>query len=330
MPRPIFMLVSGDARRLDALRHDLSRRYEADYQVCVASSAAAALTMLAVLAGARAEVALVIADEYLADMPAVDFLARAHSLHAGAKRILLIYHGDWSPENPAVLAIAVGKIDYHLYGPWTLGGLGGGVLLRRERGDKLGSGVNVELAIDLPQVELDRLGRQEQVGRDVTVRRSAPHRRDHAPFLRRERAIVVLRQPVAPAGRTQLGLGLAGPGARVQPFESFQCGPQVLTGRCPPAGPVQAAPVRQQRTSPLERHGPPVVERERAGEGRVEVVVEQTAAAGRRGGGHRTGAADRLAFEPGQHAAGVALPALAGIGLDEIRNPRDDHRLLVP
>jgi len=26
MQRPIFMLVSGDARRLNALRHDLSRR----------------------------------------------------------------------------------------------------------------------------------------------------------------------------------------------------------------------------------------------------------------------------------------------------------------
>jgi hypothetical protein len=30
MQRPIFMLVSGDGLRLDALRHDLSRRYEAD------------------------------------------------------------------------------------------------------------------------------------------------------------------------------------------------------------------------------------------------------------------------------------------------------------
>jgi hypothetical protein len=70
MRRPIFMLVSGDGPRLDALRHDLSRRYEADYQVCVGSSAASALTMLAVQAGARAEVALVIADEHLADMPA--------------------------------------------------------------------------------------------------------------------------------------------------------------------------------------------------------------------------------------------------------------------
>src|SRR5690348_2162760 len=90
MQRPVFMLVSEDGARLDALRQDLSRRYEADYQVSIASSAVAALTMLAVLAGARAEVALVIADEHLADMPAADFLARVHGLHPGAKRIPLI------------------------------------------------------------------------------------------------------------------------------------------------------------------------------------------------------------------------------------------------
>jgi thioredoxin reductase (NADPH) len=118
MQRPIFLLVSGDGLRLDALRDDLSRRYQADYQVSVAGSAAAALTMLAVQAGSDAEVALVIADERLADMPAADFLARAHGLHPGAKRILLINHGDWSPGHPAILALAVGKIDYHLYAPW--------------------------------------------------------------------------------------------------------------------------------------------------------------------------------------------------------------------
>ena len=118
MQRPIFLLVSGDGLRLDALRDDLSRRYQADYQVTVAGSAAAALTTLAVQAGSAAEVALVIADERLADMPAVDFLARAHGLHPGAKRILLIDHGDWSPGHPAILALAVGKIDYHLYAPW--------------------------------------------------------------------------------------------------------------------------------------------------------------------------------------------------------------------
>ena len=36
MQRPIFLLVSGDGLRLDALRDDLSRRYQADYQVSVA------------------------------------------------------------------------------------------------------------------------------------------------------------------------------------------------------------------------------------------------------------------------------------------------------
>jgi len=104
----------------------------------------------------------------------------------------------------------------------------------------------------------------------------------------------------------------------VQSLESFQRGPQVLASGRPPAGPVQAAAERQQGTGPLERHGPLVVERERAGEGRVEVVVEQAAAAGRRGGRHRTGGTGRLAFEAGEHAAGVAGTALASVGLDEI------------
>ena len=118
MRRPIFMLVSDDEPRLEALRYDLNRRYQADYQVCVASAAAAGLTMMAVLAGAGAEVALIIADEHLADMPAVDLLARAHGLQPRAKRILLIDRGNWTGPHPAIEAMAVGKIDYYLYVPW--------------------------------------------------------------------------------------------------------------------------------------------------------------------------------------------------------------------
>lgn len=118
MQRPIFMLVADDGPRLEALRLDLSRRYEADYRVVGVASAGAALAMLGDLAGSGAEVALLIADEHLADMPAVDFLARAHELHPGAKRVLLIDRGDWSGTHPAVLAMAFGSIDYHLYVPW--------------------------------------------------------------------------------------------------------------------------------------------------------------------------------------------------------------------
>ena len=118
MERPIFLLVSDDGPRLEALRHDLCRRYEADYQVATAITAAAGLTVLAVQAGSGAEVALIIADEHLKDMPAVDFLARAHGLHRGAKRILLIDRGNWAVEHPAIAAMAVGKYDYHLWFPW--------------------------------------------------------------------------------------------------------------------------------------------------------------------------------------------------------------------
>ena len=36
MQRPIFLLVCDNGRRLERLRHDLSRRYGADYQVSIA------------------------------------------------------------------------------------------------------------------------------------------------------------------------------------------------------------------------------------------------------------------------------------------------------
>jgi len=116
--RPVFLLVAEDGPRRAALTADLKRRYDADYQVIGAASAAAALTMLADFADSGAVVALVFADERLSEMPAVDFLARAHGLHPGAKRVLLVARGDWSAAHPAVSAMALGKIDYHLWVPW--------------------------------------------------------------------------------------------------------------------------------------------------------------------------------------------------------------------
>jgi thioredoxin reductase (NADPH) len=117
VPRPVFFVVAGDRPRLEALTRDLQRRYGADYDV-VGAAAATALTILKDLANTGAEVALLIADERLTEVPAVDLLERAHDLHPGAKRILLIERGDWSAAHPAVTAMATGQIDYHLYAPW--------------------------------------------------------------------------------------------------------------------------------------------------------------------------------------------------------------------
>jgi len=118
MQRPIFLLAADDQARLDGLSRDLTRRYDADYLVVGVASAGQALTRLADLARSGPEVALVIADQHLGDMPAVDFLAQAHGLHRWAKRILLVDRGDWSAAHPAVSAMALGQIDYHLFAPW--------------------------------------------------------------------------------------------------------------------------------------------------------------------------------------------------------------------
>jgi thioredoxin reductase (NADPH) len=74
--------------------------------------------MLADFAAAGAVVALLFADERVAEMAAVEFLARGHDLHPGAKRVLLVERGDWSAAHPAVSAMALGRIDYHLWVPW--------------------------------------------------------------------------------------------------------------------------------------------------------------------------------------------------------------------
>jgi len=121
MQRPRLVVVSEDPPRLEELTDELRRRYEPDYQVVSMASASDALARLAGLRQARAEAALVIADERLAQMPAVGFLARAHELHPGAKRVLLSNRSDWSPTHTAVGAVAQGQIDYYLLGPWAAG-----------------------------------------------------------------------------------------------------------------------------------------------------------------------------------------------------------------
>jgi thioredoxin reductase (NADPH) len=129
-----LVVLSEDAPRLEALADDLKRRYEADYQVVSVASASDALAMLADVGQTGADVAVLIADEELAEMPAIGFLARAHELHPHAKRVLFIHRGNWTPSHPAVRALAQGQIDFHLWAPWSAGrrpDTGGGFGLQR-------------------------------------------------------------------------------------------------------------------------------------------------------------------------------------------------------
>lgn len=118
MSQPVFLVVAEDRRVREELSEDLRRRFSADFRIVEAASAATALSMLTDFARTFVDVTLMIADERLIGMGAVDFLVRAHELHPSAKRVLLVERGDWSSTHPAIAATALGQIDYHLYDPW--------------------------------------------------------------------------------------------------------------------------------------------------------------------------------------------------------------------
>jgi thioredoxin reductase (NADPH) len=99
--RAVIQLLLGDGHgdRND-LAADLRRRFGADYEIVAGRDA-----------GVDGPVALVIAGD-------ADVLAAAHRRHPAAKRVLLVDRGDWSAGHPAIAALALGRIDYHLYRPW--------------------------------------------------------------------------------------------------------------------------------------------------------------------------------------------------------------------
>lgn len=79
--RPVLFLIDDDLGVMQALRDDLIRRFGEDFRVMAESSAAAALTVLRRLSAEHQQVALLIADHDMSEMPGTEFLARAHEMH---------------------------------------------------------------------------------------------------------------------------------------------------------------------------------------------------------------------------------------------------------
>ena len=118
MRKPVILLVTDQPKISRALESDLRRRFEADYEVLVAGSAERALAAVAEAVNHSSQVALIIVDQSMAGLPAVEVLAAAHHLAPMAKRVLLVERGPWSSDHPAILATALGQVDYHLFSPW--------------------------------------------------------------------------------------------------------------------------------------------------------------------------------------------------------------------
>jgi thioredoxin reductase (NADPH) len=117
--RPVFLLLGGEASGLSALADVMEGRYGPDYRILAEISAAAALRQLEELRAAGGEVALLMADQWMPETSGVEFLTRAHDLHPGAKRALLVDGMD-PVDLPSVLqATTLGRIDLHLHKPWS-------------------------------------------------------------------------------------------------------------------------------------------------------------------------------------------------------------------
>jgi thioredoxin reductase (NADPH) len=116
--RPVLLAVDEDAGDLREISRELHKRYGEDYRVVCERFPEAALRRLRDLEGAGEEVALVLADQWMAGMSGTDFLTRAGEISSTAKRALLVGWADRAASGPILQAMSLGRIDYYVTEPY--------------------------------------------------------------------------------------------------------------------------------------------------------------------------------------------------------------------
>jgi thioredoxin reductase (NADPH) len=114
----VLLVVDADSGAARELVDVLSRRYGADYRVLVEGSAAAGLARLEALRREGVQVALLLAALHLPGEGGAAFLARAHDLYPGARRVLVVPTVQGRSEDVAQ-ATALGQIDDYIDRPWA-------------------------------------------------------------------------------------------------------------------------------------------------------------------------------------------------------------------
>jgi thioredoxin reductase (NADPH) len=123
-PQPVIVAVDDDPEAIERIAAELRRRYGDDYRVVCGRSTDAATAELEAMRAEGDQVALVLADVWMAERPGSDMLNRVRSLHPHAKRALLIDWGAWGhrPTADSILhAMATGRIDYYVLKPVRTG-----------------------------------------------------------------------------------------------------------------------------------------------------------------------------------------------------------------
>ncbi len=118
---PAIVLAVADTERDPHLEAELRRRYASDYEIVCCDSAAAELAALEALRAEDRPVAIVLADQRLADLDADAFFGRVARLYPDAKRGLLVDWGAWGDRAVAAeipRLVGLGRIHYYVLKPW--------------------------------------------------------------------------------------------------------------------------------------------------------------------------------------------------------------------
>ena len=122
---PVLFVIDSDPQELAMFERLLHSRYGADYQIVTERSPEAGLDLLAQLSHRGENVALVAADLHLPGMDSLQFLERAHTLHRGASRVLLVAMDRRGTRIPfgelesLQHATALGRIDFWVLKGWV-------------------------------------------------------------------------------------------------------------------------------------------------------------------------------------------------------------------
>jgi thioredoxin reductase (NADPH) len=115
---PVIMVVHHDAASLARLHRILDRRFGADYEIVAVATAHDARAELERLRESGTDVALVLSEQWLPDVPGAELLAGVQAMHRDARRGLMVTWGDRTTADWIVKASALGQIDANIVLPW--------------------------------------------------------------------------------------------------------------------------------------------------------------------------------------------------------------------
>ncbi len=119
--RPVLVAIDDDAEALGRVGSELQRRFGSDFHIVTEDSGSAGMAELEALKASGADVAVVLADQWMPGLSGSELLSRVRGLFPRAQRGLLVEWGAWGDQDTAdavLRAMALGYMDYYVLKPW--------------------------------------------------------------------------------------------------------------------------------------------------------------------------------------------------------------------